>query len=90
MFYLVNEYEEVVDGPFETPAEAQACLEALAESGNDTSDISSVSGSELDIDDYEPDYYDDSMDGDPASALASVGWGTDEDYGDFGYENGDF
>ena len=25
--------------------------------------------------------YDDSMDGDAASALASVGWGTDEDYG---------
>lgn len=27
------------------------------------------------------DSYDDSMDGDEASALASVGWGTDEDYG---------
>jgi hypothetical protein len=25
--------------------------------------------------------YDDSMDGDHASALASAGWGTDEDYG---------
>jgi hypothetical protein len=24
--------------------------------------------------------YDDSMDGDDASALASAGWGTDEDY----------
>lgn len=36
-------------------------------------------------DEYE---YDDSMDGDHASALASAGWGTDEDYGggcdDFG------
>ena len=30
------------------------------------------------------DYYDDSMDGDHASALASVGWGTDEDYGYYG------
>lgn len=30
------------------------------------------------------DGYDDSMDGDHASALASAGWGTDEDYGDFG------
>jgi hypothetical protein len=30
------------------------------------------------------DEYDDSMDGDHASALASVGWGTDEDYGSFG------
>ena len=27
------------------------------------------------------DQYDDSMDGDHASALASIGWGTDEDYG---------
>lgn len=27
------------------------------------------------------DWYDDSMDGDHASALASCGWGTDEDYG---------
>ena len=37
---------------------------------------------ELDRDhdeDYEPEY-DDSMDGDHASGLASAGWGTDEDY----------
>jgi hypothetical protein len=31
----------------------------------------------FDDDDYE---YDDSMDGDHASGLASAGWGTDEDY----------
>ena len=30
------------------------------------------------------DQYDDSMDGDHASALASIGWGTDEDYGYYG------
>lgn len=30
---------------------------------------------------YEYESYDDSMDGDHDSALASVGWGTDEDYG---------
>ena len=30
--------------------------------------------------------YDDSMDGDTASALASAGWGTDEDYGAFEVE----
>lgn len=30
--------------------------------------------------------YDDSMDGDHESALASVGWGTDEDYGYYGEE----
>lgn len=28
--------------------------------------------------------YNDSMDGDTESALASVGWGTDEDYGYYG------
>ena len=27
--------------------------------------------------------YDDPMDGDEASALASAGWGTDEDYGSY-------
>ncbi len=27
--------------------------------------------------------YDDSMDGDEATALASAGWGTDEDYGSY-------
>lgn len=32
----------------------------------------------------EVEYYDDDMDGDAASALASVGWGTDEDYGHYG------
>ena len=31
----------------------------------------------------EVEYYDDDMDGDAASALASAGWGTDEDYGGF-------
>lgn len=35
----------------------------------------------------DPDYYDDSMDGDHESALASCGWGTDEDYG--GYDGGE-
>lgn len=30
--------------------------------------------------------YDDSMDGDHESALASAGWGTDESYG--GYDDG--
>jgi len=35
------------------------------------------------------DDYDDSMDGDHESALASCGWGTDEDYGCFD-DGGDF
>ena len=36
------------------------------------------------------DYYDDSMDGDHASALASCGWGTDEDYGCYDSYGGDW
>lgn len=44
----------------------------------------------VDRDEIEPDrdYYDDSMDGDHESALASAGFGTDEDYGDFGGDDG--
>ena len=34
-------------------------------------------------DDYN-DFYDESMDGDHESGLASAGWGTDEDYGYYG------
>lgn len=34
----------------------------------------------------EQERYNDSMDGDAESALASVGWGTDEDYGYYGDE----
>lgn len=37
-------------------------------------------------DDYN-DFYDDSMDGDHDSAMESAGWGTDEDYGDYGADN---
>ena len=33
---------------------------------------------------FENDSFDDSMDGDTESALASAGWGTDEDYGCYG------
>lgn len=33
------------------------------------------------------DYPEDEMDGDHTSALASAGWGTDEDYGDFGCDD---
>jgi hypothetical protein len=39
------------------------------------------------VEDYDDDDYydyDDSMDGDHESALASCGWGTDEDYGYYG------
>jgi hypothetical protein len=36
------------------------------------------------------DTYDDSMDGDHESGLASAGWGTDEDYGFYGDYNEDY
>ncbi len=36
--------------------------------------------------DRDPDEYDDSMDGDFDSAMASAGYGTDEDYGYYGDE----
>jgi len=41
-------------------------------------------GEALDYDDYN-----DSMDGDHDSAMSSCGWGTDEDYGYYGDEDGD-
>jgi hypothetical protein len=41
---------------------------------------------DTDLSNYEveDDSFDDSMDGDAESALASAGWGTDEDYGYYG------
>jgi hypothetical protein len=44
---------------------------------------------ESQFDDYEDDF-DDSMDGDHESGLASAGWGTDEDYGFYGDYNEDY
>ena len=38
-------------------------------------------------DEVEDDDYGESMDGDHESALASAGWGTDEDYGCYGGED---
>jgi hypothetical protein len=37
-----------------------------------------------DLENDSDDSFDDSMDGDAESALASAGWGTDEDYGSYG------
>jgi hypothetical protein len=39
---------------------------------------------ENEIEELYDDSFDDSMDGDAESALASAGWGTDEDYGYYG------
>ena len=54
-----------------------------ADNSYDDDDMSLV-GDEDDsnYDDYH-DYHDDSMDGDHDSAMTSIGWGTDEDYGHF-------
>lgn len=40
--------------------------------------------------DEDVDRFDDSMDGDHESGLASCGWGTDEDYGCYGDDREDF
>ncbi len=39
---------------------------------------------EEDLDWYDDEDYDDSMDGDWDSGMTSAGWGTDEDYGYYG------
>ncbi len=51
----------------------------------DSEDMDDSDDHDPDDDDesYEDDDFNDSMDGDHASALASAGWGTDEDYGTF-------
>lgn len=36
------------------------------------------------------DFYSDSMDGDHDSAMTSAGFGTNEDYGDYGNDNDDY
>lgn len=46
----------------------------------DSNEMPEDTADELLIDDE----FDDSMDGDHESALASIGWGTDEDYGAYG------
>lgn len=46
----------------------------------DSNEMPEDTADELLIDDE----FDDSMDGDHDSAMASIGWGTDEDYGAYG------
>ena len=60
------------------------CLQAHAECECDGY------GEDGDYADYDAylDEYDDSMDGDHESGLASAGWGTDEDYGYYGGDEG--
>jgi len=48
----------------------------------DSDEMPEDTADELLIDDE----FDDSMDGDHDSAMASIGWGTDEDYGAYGLD----
>jgi hypothetical protein len=59
--------------------DALSCIEALDAEGL----ITRCAVDESDEREFEP-QPDDSMDGDLASGLASAGFGTDEDYGNFG------
>lgn len=47
-------------------------------------DDESHDSDDVNYDDYNDFYLDESMDGDHESGLASAGWGTDEDYGFYG------
>lgn len=66
-------------------------LENMIESGYDDNEIASALGVSImivsqfreEFVSYEDRDYDDSMDGDFDSAMASAGYGTDEDYGDY-------
>lgn len=72
---------EVIDS-FSSEAEAEKMkAEYEMAYGGSVKIVESEEGVE-DYDDY--DDYNDSMDGDHESALASCGWGTDEDYGYYG------
>jgi len=55
-------------------------------SESDVEDFADNSGL-LDNEDEDEAEPDDSMDGDHDSAMASAGWGTDEDYGHYGPED---
>lgn len=70
-------------------------LELAAMRWQDMQDAMAQAMAEEDADDEDADdlyseYYDESMDGDAESALASVGWGMDEDYGVFSDECADW
>ena len=71
---------------FETHPESymEVTLETLAQTLSEY--YESAEQHNPDLNGMEPDLYDDQMDGDHESALASAGLGTDEDYGCFGGE----
>jgi hypothetical protein len=70
--------EAMYNGIIDPVSIAEMCIRYMSESDVETM---------LQVNDINLDYdYEDSMDGDAASALASAGWGTDEDYGYAGDE----
>ena len=72
-------YEMVEEGILTWEQIAQAALCYMSE--DDVSDMAHANEFFMDEEDED---YDDSMDGDHETALASAGWGTDEDYGSHG------
>lgn len=72
----------VAEGTLEKEQLIRDLLMWMSES--DVEDFAAHSGI---LDDEEETDVDDSMDGDHDSAMASVGWGTEEDYGHYGPED---
>lgn len=82
MFDLIWNGEVIDSFSSEAEAEKMKAEYEMAYGGS----VKIVESDEV-VEDYDDDDYydyDDSMDGDHESALASCGWGTDEDYGYYG------
>lgn len=78
--YTNRLYDMMDSGAIDPRVVAEMCLQYMSE--RDVADMFRNN----DLEDDELEDADDSMDGDTASALASAGWGTDEDYGTFSEE----
>lgn len=74
--------EMVAEGTLEKEQLIRDLLMWMSEA--DVEDFAAHSGI---LDDEDDGGFDDSMDGDHDSAMASAGWGTDEDYGHYGPED---
>lgn len=73
--------EAIEDGILNAEDVVRMCMSYMPES--EVEDMCQINELFVDADD---DYYDESMDGDFDSAMASAGLGTDEDYGFYGDE----
>ncbi len=77
-----REWQAILDDYYDGAPDTAPGLATLVGHGNTEQDAIDDLFTQKDDDfDDEVDEYDDSMDGDHESALASAGWGTDEDYG---------